>query len=195
MSFTTRQVEIIEAATKLIGEKGIQNVTTKHLAEEIGFSEPALYRHFNGKTDILVSVLEYFRVKMRSGLDPLLAKETSGLEKIHRLIKYQFNLFTHNPAIIMVIFAETSFQYDKKLSATVSKLLTQKRQLVLNLLKEGINDCSIRNDTNVEQLTSIILGSMRFNVLQWRLSDFKFDLNKKGAELWTTLSLLLKREP
>ena len=194
MDFTTRQVEIIEAATKLIGEKGIQNVTTKHLAEEIGFSEPALYRHFSGKTEILVSVLEYFREKMRNGLDPLLAKQESGLEKVHQLIKYQFNIFTSNPAIIMVIFAETSFQYDKKLSKIVSKLLQQKKQLVINILNEGVSDGSIRNDADVEQLTSIILGSMRFNVLQWRLSNFDFDMNLKGAELWKTLNLLLRKK-
>ena len=192
MDFTPRQEEIIEAATKLIGEKGIQNVTTRHLAEEIGFSEPALYRHFEGKTDILVSVLEYFREKTRSGLDPLLTKEKSGLEKIHTLIKYQFKMFVNNPAIIMVIFAETSFQYDKKLSATVSKLLNQKKQLVMKMLVEGIEDGSVRNDTDREQLTSIILGSMRFNVIQWRLSNFDFDMNKKGEELWKTLKLLIK---
>lgn len=192
MDFTTRQVEIIEAATKLIGEKGIQNVTTKHLAEEIGFSEPALYRHFSGKTEILVSVLEYFREKMRTGLDPLLAKQESGLEKVHQLIKYQFKIFTSNPAIIMVIFAETSFQYDKKLSKTVSTLLEQKKQLVINILNEGVSDRSVRNDADVEQLTSIILGSIRFTVLQWRLSDFDFDLNKKGHELWHTINLLVK---
>lgn len=192
MEFTPRQVEIIEAATKLIGEKGIQNVTTRHLAEEIGFSEPALYRHFSGKTDILVSVLEYFREKMRAGLDPLLANQESGLEKVHQLINYQFNIFTNNPAVIMVIFAETSFQYDKKLSKTVSKLLQQKKQLVINILNEGVSDGSVRNDTDVEQLTSIILGSMRFNVLQWRLSDFDFDLNKKAGELWKTINLLIK---
>ena len=194
MDFTPRQVEIIEAATKLIGEKGIQNVTTKHLAEEIGFSEPALDRHFSGKTEILVSVLEYFREKMRAGLDPLLTKQESGLEKVHQLIKYQFNIFSSNPAIIMVIFAETSFQYDKKLSKTVSKLLQQKKQLVINILNEGVSDGSIRNDADVEQLTSIILGSMRFNVLQWRLSNFDFDMNLKGAELWKTLNLLLRKK-
>ena len=195
MDFTPRQIEIIEAATKLIGETGIQNVTTKHLAAEIGFSEPALYRHFKGKTDILVSVLDYFKMKMRSALDPLLAKQESGLGKIHQLIKYQFDLFSKNPAVIMVIFAETSFQYDKKLSATVNKLLKQKQQLVLNMLKEGVVDGSIRKDADLEQLTSIILGSMRFNVLQWRLSNFEFDVKEKGVELWQTINLLINNKP
>lgn len=192
MDFTTRQVEIIEAATKLIGDKGIQNVTTKHLAKEMGFSEPALYRHFKGKTDILVSVLEYFRAQMYSGLNSLLPNEKTGLEKVHELIKYHFKLFANNPAIIMVIFAETSFQYDKKLSDTVNKLVNQKRQLVIKILKGGIEDRSVRADVDPEQVTSIILGSMRFTVLQWRLSDFDFDLNKKGHELWHTINLLIK---
>jgi len=194
MDFTQRQIDIIEAATKLIGEKGIQNMTTKHLAEEIGFSEPALYRHFKGKTDILASVLEYFREKMRSGIDPLLSKQETGLGKINALINFQFNIFTRNPAVIMVIFAETSFQYDETLSETVSKLLNQKRQLVISILKEGLEDGSVRKDTDVEQLASIILGSMRFNVLQWRLSNFEFDLTEKGHKLCETLNLLIKHK-
>ncbi len=194
MDFTPRQIEIIEAATKLIGEKGIQNVTTKHLADEIGFSEPALYRHFKGKTEILVSVLEYFRYKMSESLAPLLEKQKTGLDKIRQLVEFQFNLFTENPAIIMVIFAETSFQYDKTLSATVNKLLNQKKQLAVNIINEGVSDGSIRDDINVDQLMSIILGSMRFNVLQWRLSKFQFDLNQKGVELCQTINLLITKK-
>ena len=191
MSFTTRQVEIIEATTRLIGEKGIQNVTTKHLAREMGFSEPALYRHFSGKTEILISVLEYFREKMYSGLKTIVDGDDTGLEKVHKLIKYHFTLFAKNPAIIMVIFAETSFQYDKKLSNTVNKLVKQKKQLVISILEEGIKDGSIRSDIDEEQLSSIILGSMRFTVLQWRLSNFEFSLNTQGEQLWQTIDSLI----
>jgi len=192
MDFTPRQIEIIQAATKLIGEKGIQNMTTKHLAEEIGFSEPALYRHFKGKTEILVSVLEYFRAQMRKGLAPLLVKQKTGLDKIKQIIEFQFNLFTQNPAIIMVIFAETSFQYDQMLSSTVNRLLIQKKQMVIKIIEEGKQDGSIRKDINVDQLMSIILGSMRFTVLQWRMSKFQFNLTEKGKELYKAINLLIK---
>ncbi len=192
MDFTPRQIEIIQAATKLIGEKGIQNMTTKHLAEEIGFSEPALYRHFKGKTEILVSVLEYFREQMRNSLAPLLQQQKTGMDKIKQIVEFQFELFTKNPAIIMVIFAETSFQYDKLLSSTVNRLLIQKKQMVSRIIEEGMKDGSIRADVDAEQLMSIILGSMRFTVLQWRMSKFGFDLNKAGLNLCNALNLLLK---
>jgi len=194
MDFTPRQIEIIQAATKLIGEKGIQNMTTKHLAEEMKFSEPALYRHFKGKTEILVSVLEYFRKEMKDRLAPIMANEGTGLEKVRKLVEFQFKLFTQNPAIIMVIFAETSFQYDQLLSSTVNKLLNQKKQMMINIVKGGKADGSIRNDVDTEQLMSIILGSMRFTVLQWRMSTFQFDLNEKGIELCKAINALIKNE-
>ena len=58
MKFTRRQIEIINAATQLIGDTGINNVTTKNLAEEMGFSEPALDRHFISKTEIRTSGID-----------------------------------------------------------------------------------------------------------------------------------------
>lgn len=45
--FTERQIQIFNASIKLIGKGGIQTLTTKNLANEIGISKTALYRHFN----------------------------------------------------------------------------------------------------------------------------------------------------
>jgi|GEM_PF-4851401 len=42
--FTDRQIENMEAATAIIDKSGIQNMTIKNLATDIGLSEPALYR-------------------------------------------------------------------------------------------------------------------------------------------------------
>ena len=64
----------------------------------------------------------------------------------------------------------------------------------MSILTEGLKDGSVRKDTDVEQLASIILGSMRFNVLQWRLSNFEFNLNEKGDKLCETLNLLIKHK-
>ena len=52
-----RQKEIINAALKLISEGGIQALTMKNLAKMLEITEPALYRHFENKHDILLNVL------------------------------------------------------------------------------------------------------------------------------------------
>lgn len=191
MDYSKRQIEIIEAATHLLSEKGIQNLTTKNLAAEMGFSEPALYRHFKNKTDILQSVLLYYRQMLKGGLEKILSEKTTGADKINGLIDFQFKHFTKQPAIVMVIFSETSFQYEDKLSKTVLNLLTQKKMVMENLIKLGQDDKSIRDDINSSQLADIIMGSLRFTILRWRLNNFNFNLIEEGQVLSLAISKLL----
>ncbi len=191
MKFTSRQTDIINAATELIGENGVQRLTTKSLAARIGFSEPALYRHFKDKNEILRSILLHFKGTMGEGLKQIIYSEKTGLEKLSDIVSYQFNFFVKFPAVIMVIFSETSFQNNKNLSRTVKSILDNKREIVLDIVKSGQKDKSIRNDLDFEQITNIVMGSMRVTVLNWRLSDYNFDLLEESKKLITTIKKIL----
>ena len=58
---TERQQQIIEESIKIIDDKGIQGLTIKNLSKAIGISEPGIYRHFESKTEILLSILNNFK--------------------------------------------------------------------------------------------------------------------------------------
>ncbi len=194
MNFSPRQTEIINAATELIGISGVQNLTTKSLAAKMGFSEPALYRHFKDKNEILRSILLYFKGNMGEGLKHILIENKTGLEKILEIIAYQFDFFVKFPAVIMVIFSETSFQDDKNLSLTVKNIVDDKRNIVKEIILSGQKDGSIRKDIDVEELTNIVMGSMRITVLNWRLHGFDFDLLEEGKQLRNTIKILFSNK-
>ena len=191
MSYSNRQIEIIEAATKLVGDKGIQNLTTKSLAAEMGFTAPALYRHFKGKTEILASVLSYYREGLQKGIKEIIDGDSTGIEKLEKIMNFQFKTFSDNPAIVMVIFAETSFQYEKVLSDVVLKIMTQKKKMIEMIVSIGQKDGSIRKDIDASYLSSFFMGSMRFTILRWRLNDYDFDLINEGVSLWGAANKLL----
>ncbi len=88
--FTERQQQIVEIAIKLIADKGIQNLTTKNLAKEIGISEPAIYRHFSNKLEILKAVITNFQIKMKPALEKL-KKSLNSLNKIENFILEHLN--------------------------------------------------------------------------------------------------------
>lgn len=48
---------IVEAAERVMRERGLARSTTKEIAREAGFSEGALYKHFESKEDLFLSVL------------------------------------------------------------------------------------------------------------------------------------------
>ena len=47
----------MEAAERVMRERGLARSTTKEIAREAGFSEGALYKHFESKEDLFVHVL------------------------------------------------------------------------------------------------------------------------------------------
>ncbi|WP_433217404.1 TetR/AcrR family transcriptional regulator [Microtetraspora malaysiensis] len=68
----TRDV-ILDAAARVISERGLANVTTRQIAQAAGFTEAALYKHFINKADLLVAVM-----RERSPGFTLLAQALNG---------------------------------------------------------------------------------------------------------------------
>jgi len=191
MKFTKRQIEILDVSKDLIGTKGIQNLTIKNIAKKMSFSEAACYRHFKDKADIIKSVLLLQREIIKNGVFRIIKSDIPSLEKLKTIIDFQFNHFQKNPSIITIIFSESSFQYF--VSDVIQKMIKKRNQKLIQILKDGQIEGSIRNDVSAEQLSILIMGSMRLTVLNWKLSNFDSDLKKEGKEIWKTIEKLIKQ--
>ncbi|WP_051261370.1 TetR/AcrR family transcriptional regulator [Desulfovibrio inopinatus] len=54
-----RQEEIIRATLAVAAEHGVSGITVKRVAEKVGLSPAALYRHFAGKDEVLSAVQDF----------------------------------------------------------------------------------------------------------------------------------------
>ena len=104
--FTERQLEIIEVSMEIIAELGIQGLTIKNISKKILISEPAIYRHFTSKIDILVAILDYYKLTAQNIHGRILYSEASPFEQIKLMFKAQLELFVTRPSLLSVIFAE-----------------------------------------------------------------------------------------
>jgi AcrR family transcriptional regulator len=188
--FTSRQIEIMEAATNRISKFGIQHLTIKTLAEDIGLSEPALYRHFKSKNEILLSLLEYFKTEMKNRIQsiPSPPNETEG-DRLRAIFNSQLQTFTNKPAIVSVIFAESIFHFDESLSNKISEIIELMQSVVLSNIEKGQKKGEYSKSIGSSTLTTIIIGGMRMTVLKWKLSGHKSNLIKDGK---TVLNGILK---
>lgn len=191
MEFTSRQIEIIKASTELIALKGIQHLTTKNLAVEMGFSEPAIYRHFKSKTAILEGILSFYQNEMRMKIQPVMQSEMNALEKLTKILEIQFNHFSETPAIVSVIFSETSFQNEIVLSETVKNIVKNKLKLTEQMILSGQNEGIIRKDISASNLATMYIGCLRFSILKWSINNNDFDLNKEAIELNKMIEILM----
>ncbi len=190
-TLTERQREIVDASIEIISKKGIQNLTIKNLSKKIGFSEPAIYRHFESKMEILLTILSMFENKMRKFNTLINSDKNSSLKQLNSIYRNLFSNFSKNPVLASVIFSEEIFQDDKRLSEKIYSIMDFNFEFILSIIKSGQRNGEIRLDIGAEQLVLIIMGSLRLIVKKWTLSDHSFNLKKDGEKLWKSINTML----
>ncbi len=191
--FSERQQQIVETAIKLIADKGIQNLTTKNLANEIGISEPALYRHFDSKLEILKAVIINFQNKMQPAFNKL-KRSANSLNNIERFILEHFKIINHNPDFAKVIFSEANFQNEEILILKMNNMMDQSHKILDSIIQTGQKKEEIRADITSLSLVRIIIGSMRLLVTQWSMSSMIFNLETEGKQLCNDIRKLIATE-
>ena len=92
-AISNRQLEIIEAAGKILTSSGVSGLTIKNLAREMKFSESAIYRHFTSKEEIIIALLEYLATSMDERYTQAISRAQSPEEKFITLFQNQFAFF------------------------------------------------------------------------------------------------------
>ena len=63
-----RKTEIILAALELASENGLGTVSMNQIAEKIGISKPALYKHFESREEIVKALYSFLRDKAKENM-------------------------------------------------------------------------------------------------------------------------------
>lgn len=103
-TISDRQLEIIEAAGKILTASGISGLTIKNLAKEMKFSESAIYRHFTSKEEIIIALLDYLAQSMDERYTNAISSEHSPEEKFTTLFQNQFSFFKKHPHFVVAVF-------------------------------------------------------------------------------------------
>jgi len=192
LNFTKRQNEIIDVSISLIAEAGIQNLTIRNISEKMGISEPALYRHYKSKLDILLAILSYFEDSSRVMLEEIAATEASSLDKLGDIFVNKCAEFAKRPELAKVIFSEEIFQNEEVLSRKVADIMKIHGEIISKIIDDAQKNGEIKNNIPLDHLTLIIMGSLRLIVTRWRLSGFKFDIVDSAKSQWQSIRQLIK---
>ena len=190
---TERQHQIIEESINIIDEKGIQGLTIKNLAKAIGITEPGIYRHFESKTEILLSILSNFKEMAVMLSEMMETYEATAIEKISFMFSKMLELFSETPSMVSVIFSEEIFKNEEVLKNKIVEILNLHAQTLENIISKGQSEKNIREDIDNKSLALMAMGSLRLLVKKWDLNNHNFNLSKEGNKLIAVLSKVLEK--
>lgn len=180
--FSDRQKEIIHESLKLIASNGIQNLTIKNLSKAVKISEPAIYRHFTDKMDILMNIITYLTISEKWILRKVRSSGPSTLDQIDSFFMEHFRQIAVERNSTAFRCSEALLQYDPKLSEKIISMLNLSRDALIEIIENGQKAGEIRTDIASKQLMMMMIGALRFLITSWQQSDFGFDLEAEGEK-------------
>ncbi len=192
MEITTRQLEIIEAAGKILTASGVSGLTIKNLAKEMRFSESAIYRHFESKEEIILSMLNYLASNTEKRLSNI-QLTTDPEENLKALFREQFSFFSLNPHLVVAVFSDGLLAESQRINETFMKLMNIKMKFLMPIIMEGQQRRIFTNAITTDELMHIIMGTFKLQMFKWRIANFEFDIKRSGDNMVQSILTLIKK--
>jgi len=193
MVLSDRQLEIIDLSIEIIAKQGIQGLTIKNIAKKIGISEPAIYRHFDSKTQILLTILDNFMEMAAFMGEAMKGNTDSAGDKIEFMFSRIVDIFIETPSYISVIFSEEIFKNEPVLKEKIISILTLNEQTIEYIIKTGQEKGEVRTDIEYKNLAIIVMGTLRFRIKQWDLNNYDGDIKADGIVLINSLKSIIAK--
>lgn len=191
MEITPRQLEIIEAAGKILTSSGVSGLTIKNLAKEMKFSESAIYRHFASKEDIIVAMLTFLADSIDRRLTNAI-RSSDAEEKFKELFHEQISFFKKNPHFVVAVFSDGLMEESQHINETLLKLMNIKTKHLMPLIIEGQQKGVFTNEITADDLIHIIMGTFKLQMFKWRIANFQFDISPYGDKMVQSILKLIK---
>ncbi|SRR6056297_397804 len=156
-----RRKAIIKAAKKVFLEKGIEHATMKDIAAEAELSKAALYLYFKNREELTFELLHISFSKIKGLIQTASKGEAGGFKRLQAVGKAFMQFYREEPEYIYfsLVIERYSYSIANNLPAAnrCLDLINEIQQIIETLLKEGIEDGSIRPDLDVEKTAVVFI--------------------------------------
>jgi AcrR family transcriptional regulator len=161
---TDKQREIIRAAMDIVSREGYSKCTIRNVAARVGVTEPAVYRHFRSKIELLTVMLE----ELQAAILPSLTLQAGGDETLEECLQAFagriFTALTERPEFGIFLFFEEAFHQEGDLKPTILGMMERAQKQLSGSLAELQARKICRTDLPPESLALLLMGTLRLMV-------------------------------
>jgi AcrR family transcriptional regulator len=152
-----RRAEIAAAALKIVGEYGVQGATTARIADAVGISGPALYKHYAGRDEILEAAMDLLLVRVVSWLDS--SKNPDALQRLRDLgAGHASTMATDYEGVVAPLFEFAAAGPRSQLSGQLAHRQRAVLHRFVGIIEEGQGQGTIRRDIDVHVTAWSLMG-------------------------------------
>lgn len=166
-----RRAITVETVISLAAEKNPSDITTKAIAERMGLTQGAIFRHFPSKEAILQAVMSWVSQRLLARVDSAIEGADSATAALEAVFLAHIDFIAEHPGVPRMLFGELQRKEQSLPKKMVQTLLKHYRERVRGLLEEGKAQDEFSADLNIDAAVMLFVGSIQGLVVQSLLLD------------------------
>ena len=161
-----RQASLVAAALALAAQRSPADVTTADLAQAVGITQGAVFRHFESKAAIWLAVMDAVHDDLLARLRTAATTQAQPLAALRAVFMAHVDFVVEQPGVPRVIFQELQHPEDTPLKARVRRLMQDYRGLITGLLQQALAARQLAPGTDLQAAAVLFIGSVQGLVIK-----------------------------
>lgn len=182
-----RRQQILEALAQELENRPGARITTARLAQVVGVSEAALYRHFPSKAKMFEALIEFAEESVFGLASRILGEEDDATRRCERILTLLLTFSDRNPGITRVLLAEALVGEHERLRVRVSQFFDRFETQLKQVLREGEQVTELGLRANVAASANLLMAVVEGRMSQFSRSGFKHSPLESWEQQWHAL--------
>lgn len=183
VSSNERRGQIVEATLALLADTPADRITTRQVAREVGISQPALFRHFRSRDEILEAAVAHTRVELEKLASGALARRDPPLESVRALVRGLVEYVSRKPGMPRLLFFDVAAGEGACYHGPLKHLVSMQRALLGELVRRAQGTGAVSRAVDPARAAGLLVAVLQGAILQWQLSDRERPLSEIAEPL------------
>jgi len=161
-----RRIESADAALHVVATRGIAALSTRVLADEVGLTTGALFKHFPSREALLLGMAERVDDLVQATYPD---EALPPRERLERLAQARLSLVADSAGVLTLVLSEQfALALPDDAVRVLCEAIGQTHAFVARAFRDGQADGSIRADVSAEALALLFMGAIQMTALARR---------------------------
>jgi AcrR family transcriptional regulator len=188
-----RKEQIVQVVLRLVAERGADAVSTQQIADLIGFTQAAVFRHFQTKEDIWSAVLDWLDEQLELLRTKARAKAPDqGLGVLQGMFFGHIALIERHPGLAKVVISDHIRRQFPNLNRRFASSYRKYETEIRKALRVAVKTAQISPRVDHKAATSMFFCAIQGLGFQYSIARLRPSIRKDASRLFSLFMDALK---
>ena len=170
----------------MFSEKEYQDATISEITKLVGISEATMYEYFGSKEDLLFAIPGKITAEAIEFIEQILPFLRGAEDKIRAIVQNYLTVCQNNPEYTSLVMLQLKTNKNFR-STDAYRIIRKGARILLECIKEGINEGTFISSTDPYLERMIILGTIEHLCTRWRMMGSPSNLVEQGDRIVSSI--------